>query len=145
MKNKHTHSTQSPTIEELQKRLEMLEKQNAELQAKLKKQQELEIKLKWAEEQLRLHQLKRFGVFREKINLDQLSLTLFNEIEKESNPDLSEPAVETITYRRRKKLGQRELMLENLPVETVEYRLSPEEQVCSCCGGDLHDMSTETR
>ena len=36
-------------------------------------------------------------------------------------------------------------MLENLPVETIEYRLSEEEQVCSCCGGNLHEMSTEVR
>ncbi|GAE48449.1 mobile element protein [Mesobacillus boroniphilus JCM 21738] len=36
-------------------------------------------------------------------------------------------------------------MLENLPVETVEYRLSPEEQVCSCCNGAMHQMSTEVR
>ena len=48
-------------------------------------------------------------------------------------------------YRRRKKRGQRQLMLENLPVETIEYRLSEEEQVCSCCGGKLHEMSTDVR
>lgn len=36
-------------------------------------------------------------------------------------------------------------MLENLPVETIDYRLSDEEQVCSCCGGNLHEMSTEVR
>ena len=36
-------------------------------------------------------------------------------------------------------------MLENLPTETVEYRLPVEEQVCSCCGGPLHEMSTEVR
>lgn len=37
------------------------------------------------------------------------------------------------------------MMLENLPVETIEYRLSSEEQVCSCCGGNLHEMSTQVR
>ena len=37
------------------------------------------------------------------------------------------------------------MKLENLPVETVEYRLSNEEQVCSCCGGSLHEMSPEVR
>jgi transposase len=36
-------------------------------------------------------------------------------------------------------------MLENLPVETIEYRLPEEEQVCSCCSGSLHEMSTEVR
>ena len=74
-----------------------------------------------------------------------MELTLFNEVEKEANLELPEPTVETITYRRRKKHGQRQLMLENLPVEMIEYRLSEEEQVCSCCGGNLHEMSTEVR
>jgi len=145
MKKKTTHLTSTPTIEELQKRLELLEKQNAELEAKLKRQNELEAKLRWLEEQLRIHQLKRFGTSSEKTNPDQLELALFNETETEANPHLPEPTVETITYRRRKKRGHREMMLENLPVKTIEYRLSDEEQVCSCCGGNLHEMSTEIR
>jgi transposase len=74
-----------------------------------------------------------------------LELTLFNEVEKEANLELPEPTVETITYRRQKKHGQRQMMLESLPVETIEYRLSEEEQVCSCCVGNLHEMSTEVR
>jgi transposase len=146
MKKNTNLPTPTPTIEELQKRLEQLEKDNAELEAKLKKQNELEAKLHWLEEQLRLHQLKRFGTSSEKTNPDQLELTLFNETEAEANPDLPEPTMESITYqRRRKKRGHREMMLENLPVETVEYRLSAEEQVCSCCSGKMHEMSTEIR
>ena len=38
MKKKTKHSTPTPTIEELLKRLEILEKQNAELEAKLEKE-----------------------------------------------------------------------------------------------------------
>ena len=136
--------TKTPTTEELLKRLEMLEKKNAALEAKLKEQNELEAKLKWLEEQLRLLQHKRFGASSEKTLPGQLEL--FNEVEKESNPELPEPVLESITYqRRRKKRGHREAMLENLPVETIEYRLPTEEQVCSCCGGALHEMSTEVR
>jgi transposase len=144
MKKKTNLPTTTPTIEDLLKRLEMLEKKNAELEAKLKKQNELETKLKWFEEQFRLMQHKRFGASSEKNLPGQLEL--FNEAEKESNPDLPEPVLESITYqRRRKKRGHREAMLENLPVETIEYRLPAEEQVCSCCGGALHEMSTEVR
>ena len=114
--------TTPPTTEELLKRLEMLEKQNAELEAKLKKKNELEAKLKWFEEQFRLLQHKRFGASSEKTLPGQLEL--FNEIEKEANPELPEPVLESITYqRRRKKRGHRQAMLENLPVETIEYRL----------------------
>ena len=36
-------------------------------------------------------------------------------------------------------------MLENLPTETIHYRLSEEEQACLCCGENVHEMSTETR
>lgn len=145
MKTNSNHSPNTPTIEELLQRLEQLEKQNAELEAKLKKQNELEAKVKWFEEQLRLHQLKRFGTSSEKTNPDQLELELFNEAENEADLKIPEPTIETITYRRRKKRGTRKLMLENLPVETIEYRLPEEEQVCSCCGGKLHEMSTEVR
>jgi transposase len=144
MKKTSNLPTTTPTIENLLKRLEMLEKQNADLEAKLRKQNELEAKLKWFEEQLRLLQYKRFGTSSEKNLPGQLEL--FNEVEKEANPDLPEPVLESITYqRRRKKRGHREAMLENLPVETIEYRLPAEEQVCSCCSGALHEMSTEVR
>jgi transposase len=70
---------------------------------------------------------------------------LFNEAEAQSKPEAPEPTVEEITYRRKKKQGKREAQLKDLPVETIEYRLPPEEQVCSCCGGSLHEMSTEIR
>ena len=144
MKKTANSTTPTPTIEELLQRLEMLEKQNAELEAKLKKQSALEAKLKWTEEQLRLLQKNRFSFSSEKTNPDQLEL--FNEVENEANPDLPEPTLESVTYQRRRKVrGQRELMLENLPVETIEYRISSEEQVCSCCGGSLHEMSTQVR
>jgi transposase len=36
-------------------------------------------------------------------------------------------------------------MLEHLPEETIEYRLTDHDQVCSCCGGKLHEMSKEIR
>lgn len=142
MKTKTNYSTTNPTIEDLLKRCELLEKQNAELRAKLEKEK---AEKNWIQEQLRLYQLKRFGTSSEKTNPDQLELPLFNEVETEANLQLPEPTVETITYRRRKKRGHRKLILENLPVETVEYRLPEEEQVCSCCGGNLHVMSTEIR
>jgi transposase len=146
MKKTTKTSTSTPTIEELLERVQLLEKQNAELEAKLEKEKsESEIKINWLKEQLRLYQSKRFGVSSERTLTGQLELALFNEVEKEANLELPEPTVETITYRRRKKRGQRQLMLENLPVETIEYRLSEEEQVCSCCSGNLHEMSTEVR
>ncbi|MFC5773216.1 IS66 family transposase [Ectobacillus antri] len=138
----HTTHTPDPTIEELEKRCESLETQNLELE---KQKAELEAKLRWFQEQFRLHQQRQFGASSEKTDRDQLELNLFNEAETEANPSLPEPTLETITYERKKARGHREVLLENLPMETIEYHLSPEEQVCSCCGGSLHEMSTEVR
>ena len=73
-------STKTPTIEELLKRLEMLENQNAELKAKLQENNELEAKLKWLEKQLRLLQHKSFNASSEKALSGKLKL--FNEVEK---------------------------------------------------------------
>lgn len=120
------------TIEELQKRCEQLEQENAELTAKVN----------WFMEQFRLSKQRQFSSSSERTNLDQLQL--FNEVEVEAKPT-PEPTEETITYKRRKRQGHREAQLENLPVETIEYRLPEEEQVCSCCGGALHEMSVEVR
>ena len=103
---------------------------------------ELKAKLNWFEEQFRLSQKRRFTSTSE--HTGQQQLQLFNEAEAEAKPSLPEPTIEEITYRRKKR-GQRAAQLKDLPVETIEYRLPPEEQVCSCCGHELHEMSTEVR
>ncbi len=131
-----TAETQTPnTIEHLQERCLTLEQQVAELAAKVK----------WYEEQFRLSQQKKFGRSSERTHPDQLEL--FNEAEAEAgaDPAHAEPTMETVTYQRKKQRGQREAMIEELPVETIEYHLSEEEQVCPCCHGALHAMSTEIR
>ncbi len=58
---------------------------------------------------------------------------------------MEEPTIETITYRRKKRVGQREEMLKNLPTETIHYHLPVEDQACSCCGEKVHEMSKEIR
>lgn len=117
-----------------------------ELQEKCARQEqkiaELTAKVTWFEEQFRLNQHRNFVRSSEQQTDQQLSI--FNEAELEASPK-AEPTIEKISYRRRKKQGKREEQLENLPVETIEYRLSDEERVCSCCGGEIHEMSTEVR
>ena len=135
MNHMENRTETSPTIEELQQKTAKLEQQNAEMSAKLK----------WYEEQFRLAKHKRFGASSEQTHPDQLSLELFNEAEAEAHPALPEPTVETITYKRKKKAGAREAKLDALPVETIEYRLNEDDQVCPCCTGKLHGMSTEVR
>ena len=124
------------TIEELQNRCAQLEQENAELTNKVN----------WLMEQFRLSQSQRFGRSSEKVADGQQTLfDIFNEAEAEAKPDAPEPTMETITYKRKKQQGHREAVLADLPVETIDYRLSEEEQICRQCGGRQHEMSTETR
>ncbi|MGB9663279.1 MAG: IS66 family transposase, partial [Moorellaceae bacterium] len=92
-----------------------------------------------------LSQKRQFASSSERTTSSVEQLSIFNEAEAEAHPLLAEPTVETITYTRRKTRGHREVILKDLPVETIEYRLPAEEQVCSQCGGPLHEMSTEVR
>lgn len=129
-----TNTTTATNSIDYQQRCELLEQQVAELN----------VKLKWFEEQLLLSKKRLYGASSEKTPAEQLQL--FNEAEVEAQPLLAEPTLEKITYeRRRKQPGHREAVLKDLPVETVEHRLPPSEQVCSCCGGALHEMSKETK
>lgn len=132
----------APTLlEQLQQQKAELEQQNIQQARELAS---LQVKLKWYEEQLRLAQHKRFGASSEKSDPNQMELQLFNEAEVTAAP-ASEPETETISYTRKKTSGKREIDLEGLPVEQRFYRLSEEERTCSCCGGAVHVMSTETR
>ncbi|MBU3183151.1 IS66 family transposase, partial [Clostridium psychrophilum] len=135
--NKDTNIIDNNTTEY---RMESLENKCAMLAAS---NEELNAKLKWYEEQFRLANQKRFGASSERTDLDQLSI--FNEAEKEADQTAIEPTVEEITYKRRKKVGQKEKMLEDLPVEVIEYRLTDEEKDCPKCGEPLHEMSKEIR
>ena len=121
------------TIDKLQEENLLLKQQIAELSTKVK----------WFEEQFRLNRHRQFGASSEQTPATQINL--FNEAEAEAKPEVPEPTIEEITYKRRKATGRREEKLKDLPVETIEYRLPEEEQICPCCGGQLHEMSTEVR
>jgi transposase len=127
-------------IDDLQKQCTQLENQNTQLEQQVV---ELTSKVRWFEEQFRLNRHRQFGVSSERTIPEQSQL--FNEAEAETKPELPEPAIEEITYRRRKQAGQREFQLQDLPEEVIEYRLLPQEQTCACCGNSLHEMSTEVR
>ena len=103
----------------------------------------LDAKLKYYEEQYRLAQKKRFGTSSE--TSDSVQLSLFNEVEDTAAPEQPEPTLETITYKRKKRVGQREEMLADLPVETIEYTIPEDERVCPDCAGTLTEMSTQIR
>ena len=126
--------TDQNKISELEDKIALLENEKAELLAKLF----------WFEERFRLEQHKRYGRSSEQTIPEQQSL--FNEAEALDSLKIeeSEPTVEEIIYKRKKKQkGHREEMLKGLPVEVVEHKLTEEEQVCDLCGGKLHEMSAE--
>jgi transposase len=108
------------------------------------KNAELELKIKFYEEQFRLQQQKLFGRSSEKSKQFEGQLDIFNEIEIEAKPEAPEPTFEEITYKRKKQKGHREEMLKDLPLEVIEYTLSDNELNCKC-GGQLHPMKTEIR
>ncbi|WP_211295963.1 IS66 family transposase zinc-finger binding domain-containing protein, partial [Moorella stamsii] len=138
-----SQSIAAMTIKELQSRCLQLEKQCMQLE---QQNAELTSKLNWFIEQFRLSKKRQFGVSSERTRpLEEEQLLLFNEAEVEARPEAPEPDLETITYQRRKGRTRREMNLEDLPIEIVEHRLPEEERVCPCCGGPLHEMSTEVR
>lgn len=104
---------------------------------------ELKAKVNWYEEQFRLSKQREFGRSSEKSLPEQLGI--FNEAEVESKPDAPEKATIEVSYTRRKGKETKEEKLRNHTIKTIEYRLSEEEQVCSCCGGALHEMSKQER
>ena len=120
----------------------VLKKENADLKSKNIK---LENENKWLKEQFLLAQKRQFGSSSEKTPALQIELG-FNEAEAvaDSAGEVVEP--KTVTYTRKpKSVGHREEVLESLPTEVIEYRLPEDEQVCSCCGGSMHEMGSDTR
>ena len=70
----------------------------------------------------------------------------FNEAELEQDraaPDTGAEA-QSVAAHTRAKRGRKGLP-EHLPTERIEYTLPVEEQICPCCHGPLHAMSTECR
>ncbi|WP_258359293.1 transposase [Moorella sulfitireducens (nom. illeg.)] len=108
-----SQSIAAMTIEELQSRCLQLERENAELTAKLN----------WLMEQFRLSKKRQFASSSERTRALEEQLLFFNEVEAEARPEENEPDLETITYQRRKKHSRQEMNLEDLPVDVVEYRL----------------------
>jgi transposase len=117
-------------ITEAVKTIEQLRKEIAELKTLVK----------YYEEQYKLLQQKRFGKSSEKTDPRQKELPLFDEAENEADRHKPEPALERITYTRRKRTGKKEDDLSGLPVETITHAIPEEERICPECGGVMHVM-----
>ena len=127
---------------------ESLQKKNAQLEQEVALlRQHVNLLL----EERRLAQHKRFGASSERSDAEQLRL--FNEVEveaeaaqvEEGTEAAAESPAEATTQEQKKKSATRKEMLEHLPKERIEYRLSEEERACPCCKETMHEMSREVR
>jgi transposase len=106
------------------------------------KNEQLEAKVRWFEEQFHLSRHKQFGASSERSVKEQRHL--FNEAEAIAEDGPAEEEIrQTISYER-KKPGRKPIP-KDLPIERIEYRLPEEEQICTGCGGPMHEMSEELR
>lgn len=98
--------------------------------------------LNWYTQQIKLQQKKLFGSSSEKTVLpDQISL--FDEIEIESTPIKTEPKLEEVTYKRKKKNNKRGIDISSLPAVTKIYDL--ENKNCPDCGEPLRKIGENIR
>jgi transposase len=72
-------------------------------------------------------------------------MDVFNEAEEQAEPLLPEPAIEEITYKRKKRVGKRKDDLSGLPVERVDYELSESELACPECNETMRDIGVTIR
>lgn len=134
------NSVKTAVVEKLQEENTLLKEQNELLQ---QQNNELSVKINWYEEQFRLSKQREFGSSSEKSTPEQLGI--FNEAEIEAKPEAPERATVEVSYTRRQGKETKEEKLRNHTIRTIEYRLPEAEQVCSCCGGSLHEMSKQER
>ena len=127
--------SQSPLPESHQELIDIVRKQASQIE-------QLHEKVRWFEEQFHLARHKQYGASKERTIKQQGDL--FNEAESIAEEGPVEEAIrQTISYER-KKPGRKPIP-KNLPIERIEYRLPEEEQICTACGGHLHEMSEELR
>lgn len=107
----------------------------------------LQARIAFFEEQFRLLKHKQFGASSETTVAQAL---LFNEAELAQDSAAAQADTEvdaetqTVAAHTRAKRGRKGLP-DSLPTQRIEYTLPVEEQICPCCHGPLHAMSTESR
>ena len=132
------------TNEELLVKIEALKAQYEKEISQLKEEnQKLQKINNWYKEQLDLGRAKKYGTSSEKSEHQEINM--FNEAEAERGIFNVEPTEATITPTPKKKKNKRGASLKNLPVVTIEYKLSDEEIKCKKCNEILRIMKTEER
>jgi len=117
--------------------------QNSEISTLKSRIQELEILVKYYEEQLKLSRKKQFGSSSEKSCYDQISLDIFNE--PEATADISDEKTETTVIKEhtRRKRQFVEKFPEDVPVTEIVIELTEEDRVCPECGEMMAEIGHE--
>lgn len=106
-------------------------------------------KIQWLQEQFDLLQQKRFGASSEKDMADGDQMSLFNEAEwtvDEAEGEIAEPDMAKVAPLKKKKTkGGKLRMVSGLPKETIDFRLSKEEQIGPECGEKLTEVRKTIR
>jgi transposase len=97
-------------------------------------------------ELLRRNRSNMFGFSSERY-ISEGQLSLFNEAEKEAEPDSKEPEKSEALPppKQKKSKGHKKELVKHLPKETVEYTLTDDERICPKCGSGLEGMTTVVR
>ncbi|MFR8266679.1 MAG: transposase [Clostridia bacterium] len=106
-------------------------------------------KIQWLQEQFNLLRQKRFSASSEKVMADGDQMSLFNEAEwtvDEAEGEIPEPDMAKVAPPKKKKTkGGKLRMVSGLPKETIDFRLSEEEQICPECGEKLTEVRKTIR
>lgn len=108
---------------------------------------ELNQKVEWLMEQLRLVRKKQFGASSEKTEGDageQLRF-LFNEAEAYAAPPGPKKVTQVAAHVRKQSGSVKDVAPENIPVEVIEHRLAEEERQCPRCGETMGEIGKEVR
>ena len=105
---------------------------------------DLQQRIDFLMEKMRLAKHKQFGSSSEKSEYDQLSL--FDEAEAYAAPEKPEPEISEIkAYHRQKAVSCKEKLPEDITVEVVEHTLPEEERICPECGEVLRVIGKTER
>lgn len=106
------------------------------------KVRELTILVKHYQHQLLTAKRRQFGSSSERTEIDPRQMSIFGSEEAAPPP---EPAIEEISYKRKKRAGKRAEDLSGLPVERIDYELPESECACPQCGETMRDIGAEVR
>lgn len=127
------------TVNDIKTNNIQLKQENSSLKTVLA-ERDAEINL--LKEAMKLSREKLFGSSSEKTPEGQMSLGFFDEAEKESNLDASEPTMERVTKKKRKP---RKENLAHLETEMQEYTIDEAEAKCPECSAPLKKVTDEER